>query len=141
MIELGRTEEVCREMTNWRTRITHTTLLQEKLVCTAKIGGSVRILLVPTRCPQGIELISKKYCLTSVASRIKRIRLVTKIGGKALPHLGGIGVEGIDPAPHIHEDHIAGKVENSLQHYNLVHKFIPMCSSVMLLCVKVYEMS
>ena len=28
--------------------------------------------------------------------------------------------------PSIHEDHIAGKGENSLQHYNLVHKFIPM---------------
>ena len=31
--------------------------------------------------------------------------------------------------PHDHEDHIAGKGENSLQHYNLVHKFIPMPSS------------
>ena len=28
--------------------------------------------------------------------------------------------------PHNHEDHIAGKGDNSLQHYNLVHKFIPM---------------
>ena len=28
--------------------------------------------------------------------------------------------------PANHEDHIAGKGENSLQHYNLVHKFIPM---------------
>ena len=28
--------------------------------------------------------------------------------------------------PHQHEDHIAGKGEKSLQHYNLVHKFIPM---------------
>ena len=28
--------------------------------------------------------------------------------------------------PHHYEDHIAGKGENSLQHYNLVHKFIPM---------------
>ena len=28
--------------------------------------------------------------------------------------------------PSNHEDHIAGKRENSLQHYNLVHKFIPM---------------
>ena len=37
--------------TNWRTRITHTTPLQKKLVCTATIGGSVRILLVLTRCP------------------------------------------------------------------------------------------
>ena len=29
-------------------------------------------------------------------------------------------------SPNHHEDHIAGKGENSLQHYNLVHKFIPM---------------
>ena len=28
--------------------------------------------------------------------------------------------------PNHHEDHIAGKGENSLQHYNLVHKFILM---------------
>ena len=28
--------------------------------------------------------------------------------------------------PHYHQDHIAGKGENSLQHYNLVHKFLPM---------------
>ena len=28
--------------------------------------------------------------------------------------------------PHHHEDHIAGKGENSLQHYNWVHKFIPV---------------
>ena len=30
---------------------------------------------------------------------------------------------------HHHEDHIAGKGEISLQHYNLVHKFIPYASS------------
>ena len=28
--------------------------------------------------------------------------------------------------PHHHQDHIAGKGKNSLQHYNLVRKFIPM---------------
>ena len=28
--------------------------------------------------------------------------------------------------PHYHEDHIAGKGANSLQHYNFVHKFISM---------------
>ena len=28
--------------------------------------------------------------------------------------------------PHHHEDHITGKGENSLQHYNWVYKFIPM---------------
>ena len=31
-----------------------------------------------------------------------------------------------DSLPMYHEDHIAGKEDNSLQHYNLVHKFIPM---------------
>ena len=31
-----------------------------------------------------------------------------------------------EPLPNYHEDHIAGRGENSLQHYNLVHKFIPM---------------
>ena len=28
--------------------------------------------------------------------------------------------------PNYHEDHVAGRGDNSLQHYNLVHKFIPM---------------
>ena len=31
-----------------------------------------------------------------------------------------------ESVPKYHEDHIAGKGDNSLQHYNLVHKFIPM---------------
>ena len=31
--------------------------------------------------------------------------------------------------PKYREDHIAGKGDNSLQHYNLVHKFIPMPQS------------
>ena len=28
--------------------------------------------------------------------------------------------------PHHHEDQLAGKGENSVQHYNLVQKFIPL---------------
>ena len=32
--------------------------------------------------------------------------------------------------PNYHEDHIAGKGDNSLQHYSLVHKFIPMPQAV-----------
>ena len=31
-----------------------------------------------------------------------------------------------EPPPNHHQDHIAGKGENSLQYYNEVHKFIPM---------------
>ena len=28
--------------------------------------------------------------------------------------------------PNHHEDHFAGKGHNSLQHYNLVHKYVPL---------------
>ena len=38
--------------------------------------------------------------------------------------------------PHYHEDHIAGKGDNSLQHYNLVHKFIPMPQALKFPAVK-----
>ena len=37
-------------------------------------------------------------------------------------------MEGI--APRIHEDHIAGKGSHSLQHFFLVHKFIPMLQAM-----------
>ena len=32
--------------------------------------------------------------------------------------------------PHDHEDHIAGRGENSLQHFSLVHKLIPMSEAM-----------
>ena len=54
MIEMGRTEEVIREMDNLANEDhTHhaTTLPQKKSMSIVAIGGSVRILLVPTRCP------------------------------------------------------------------------------------------
>ena len=38
--------------------------------------------------------------------------------------------------PDHHENHIAGKGENSLQHYNLVHKFIPMPQAMKILAAK-----
>ena len=38
--------------------------------------------------------------------------------------------------PHYHEDHIARKGENSLQHYNLVHKFIPMPHAMKILAAE-----
>ena len=38
--------------------------------------------------------------------------------------------------PHYHEDHITGKGDNSLQHYNLVHKFIPMPQAMKILAAK-----
>ena len=41
-----------------------------------------------------------------------------------------------EPMPHHHEDRIAGKGDNSLQHYNLVHKFIPMPQSMQIPAAK-----
>ena len=38
--------------------------------------------------------------------------------------------------PNHHEDHIAGKGDNSLQHNNLVHKFIPMPQAMKILAAK-----
>ena len=76
--------------TNWRTKTTRTTLQKKNSTYTVAIGGFVRILLVPTRCPQSIELISKKHCQPCDTSRTRRIQLITK-SGKALPHPGGTG--------------------------------------------------
>ena len=39
--------------------------------------------------------------------------------------------------PHYHQDHIAGKGENSLQHYNLFHKFIPLPQAMKIPAAKV----
>ena len=38
--------------------------------------------------------------------------------------------------PNHHEDHIAGKGDNSYQHYNLVHKFIPIPQAIKNSCGK-----
>ena len=76
--------------TNWRTRITRTTSLQKKLVCTATIGGFVRTLLVPIRCQSSIGLTSSKHCQPCDSSNTKKIQLISK-DGKAIPHLGGTG--------------------------------------------------
>ena len=32
--------------------------------------------------------------------------------------------------PHYHQDHIARREDNSLQHYNLFHKFIPVAQAM-----------
>ena len=38
--------------------------------------------------------------------------------------------------PNYHEDHIAGRGDNSPQHYNLVHKFIPMPQAMKIAAAK-----
>ena len=38
--------------------------------------------------------------------------------------------------PKYHQDHIAGEGDNSFQHYNLVHKFIPVPQAMKIPAVK-----
>ena len=45
---------------------------KKKLMSIVAIGGSVRIWWIPTRCRQGIDLISRKHCRHCTASRKRR---------------------------------------------------------------------
>ena len=62
--------------------------------------------------------IMKKNCGSVASNKIKtRLACILEADDSTRMRLG-------NAIPHHHEDHIAGKGENSLQHYNLVHKFI-----------------
>ena len=63
---------------------------------------------------------SNKNCGSGASNKIKtRLVCILEANESTRMRMG-------NSEPHNHEDHIAGKGENSLQHYNLVHKFIPM---------------
>ena len=72
-------------------------------LCLARSARTIRIVGMVIN---PIKIKSKLACILE-ASESTRLRM-----GESLPNH--------------HEDHIAGKGDNSLQHYNLVHKFIPM---------------
>ena len=74
--------------------------------------------------------IMKKNCGSGASNKIKT-RLACFLGADESTRLR-MG----NSLPNHHEDHIAGKGDNSLQHYNLVHKFIPMLSSYENSCSK-----
>ena len=64
--------------------------------------------------------ITKKNCGSGASNKIKtRLSCILEASESTRLRMG-------ESLPNHHEDHIAGKGENSLQHYNLVHKFIPM---------------
>ena len=91
MFDVGRNEEICREMDKMANEDHNAPpSLQKKFECTETIGGSVQTQLVPIRCQLGIELISNKHCQPCDSSKTKRIQLISK-DGKVLPHLGGTG--------------------------------------------------
>ena len=64
--------------------------------------------------------IMKKNCESGGSNKIKtRLACILEADESTRLRMG-------ESLPNHHEDHIAGKGDNSLQHYNLVHKFIPM---------------
>ena len=66
----------------------------------------------------------KKNCGNGASNKIKtKLACILEADESTRMRLG-------NSIPHHHEDNIAGKGENSLQHYNLVHKFIPMLQAM-----------
>ena len=66
----------------------------------------------------------KKNCGSAASNKIKtRLVCILEAGESTRLRMG-------ESLPNHHEDHIAAKGNNSLQHYNLVHKFIPMPQAV-----------
>ena len=64
--------------------------------------------------------ILKKNCGSGGSNKIKtRLACILEADKSKRLRMG-------NSIPHHHEDHTAGKGNNSLQHYKLVHKFIPM---------------
>ena len=64
--------------------------------------------------------IQKKNCGSDGSNKIKtRLACILEASESTRLRMG-------DSLPNHHEDHIVGKRDNSLQHYNLVHKFIPL---------------
>ena len=74
--------------------------------------------------------IMKKNCDNGVSNKIKTQLVCILEADESTRKCMGNSI------PHNHEDHIAGKGENSLQHYNLVHKFIPMPQAMKILAAK-----
>ena len=63
---------------------------------------------------------NNKNCGSRASNKIKsRLACILEASESTRLRMG-------ESLPNHHEDHIAGKGDNSLQHYNLVHKFILM---------------
>ena len=74
--------------------------------------------------------IMKNNCGSSTSNKIKtKLACILEADESTRMRMG-------ESLPNHHEDHIAGKGDNSLQHYNLVHKFIPMPQALKILAAK-----
>ena len=74
--------------------------------------------------------IMKKNCGSGGSNKIKtRLACILEADESTRLRMG-------ESLPNRHEDHIAGKGDNSLQLYSLVHKFIPMPQGMKILAAK-----
>ena len=89
MIELGRTEEVIREMDKLANE-DHTHHATAEEICVYRNTWWIRSNFVGSDTMPIRHRADFKEALSTLR-RLKRIKLITKIGGKALPHLGGTG--------------------------------------------------
>ena len=65
-----------------------------------------------------------KNCGNGASNKVKtRLACILEASGSTRLRMG-------DSLPNHHEDHIAGEGDTSLQHCNLVHKFIPMLQAM-----------
>ena len=68
--------------------------------------------------------IKKKNCVSGASNKIKtKLACILEADESTRMRMG-------NSIPHHHEHHIGGKGENSLQHYNLVHKYIPLPQAI-----------
>ena len=88
---LGRTEELCREMDKLANE-DHTHHITAEEISVYRNKWWIRSNFVGSdTMPVRHRPDFKEGCQPCVASRMQRIKLITKIGGKALPRLGGNG--------------------------------------------------
>ena len=91
MLELGRTEEVIREMDKLANE-DHTHIVTEEELNVYRNNWWIRSNFVGCDTMPIRHRPDFKEALSTLRhSRTKRIKLITKIGGKALPRLGGNG--------------------------------------------------
>ena len=91
MIELGRTEEVIREMDKLANE-DHTHHATEEEISVYRNNWWIRSKFVGSDTMPVRHRADFKEALSTLRRlKIKRIKLITKIGGKALPRLGGTG--------------------------------------------------
>ena len=75
-------------------------------------------------------IILKKNCGSDASNKVQtKLAFILEADESTRMRMG-------NSIPHNHEDHIAGKGNNSLQHYTLVLKFIPMPQALKILAAK-----